>query len=393
MDPHERLARIALARTPGIGPRLFARLLERFGSAREALSALPRLVALGRLPRVRPVGIEVVERELARAEKLGVRLVLRGEPGWPGQLEHLDDPPPVIALCGRPETLERRVVAVVGARNASIAGTALAREIARGLAEAGLCVVSGLARGIDAAAHEGALFVDAATVAVLACGPDVTYPPENARLQERIRAHGLLLSERPLGAVAKARHFPARNRLIAALAELVLVVEAAEHSGSLLTARFAAELGREVAAVPGSPADARHRGTNRLLREGAHLVEDAADVLALLAERPPSHQPPVALRRTAPPTPAPAAADLDLPKVPGENARPAPKPGSGAFPAADGSLAGRLLALLGPDPVGFDELVRAAGAGAEAVREALFELELAGAVRWQPGDRIARTAG
>lgn len=391
MDPRERLARIALARTPGIGPRLYARLLDRFGSGEAALAALPRLVDLGRLPQVRPVAIEAAARELERAEALGVRFVLQGGPGYPARLLHLDDPPPVIALAGDPRLLARRMVAVVGARNASAAGMALTREIARDLAAAGLCVVSGLARGIDAAAHEGALTVDGATLAVLACGLDVAYPPENARLQERIRRHGLLLSERPLGAVPKARHFPARNRLIAALAELVLVVEAAERSGSLVTARFAAELGREVAAVPGSPADARHRGTNRLLREGAHLVESAADVLALLGDRPA----PPAPRRRRPPQP-------DLPLEPWEDAEsspPAEEPSPPARPAAgpaeggDGSLAERLLALLGPDPVGFDELVRAAGAPADAVREALFELELTGAVRWHSGDRIARGAG
>ncbi len=381
LPPRERLCRLALARSRGIGPRLWARLLDRFGSGERALAELPRLVASGRLPRVVPADPETVAREWARAEALGIRLVLRGEGDYPARLHHLEDPPPVVALAGDPATLRGPAVAVVGARHAGAAGMALARELAAGLAAAGVTVVSGLARGIDAAAHEGSLTVDGRAVAVLASGLDRVYPPEHGPLQARIRRHGLLLSERALGAAPKARHFPRRNRLIAALVDCVVVVEAAERSGSLMTARLAAELGREVAAVPGGPGDPRHRGTNRLLREGAHLVEGAEDVLALLAMSP---------RSTPPAPPAGPRASAS-----GDGAG-APVPASAATPAgppAPGSLCARLRELLGPEPLALDELARAVGRTAGEVREALAELELSEPLEWHAGDRVARLSG
>ncbi|HFD16634.1 MAG TPA: DNA-protecting protein DprA [Rhodospirillales bacterium] len=377
--PEEKLARIALARCPGIGPVLHARLLRRFGDGLAALRALPDLMARGRIRGDRVVCPEEAARELARAERLGARLLVLGEADYPARLAHLPDPPPVVALRGDIARLDGPAVAVVGARNASANGRAFARRMARELADAGILVISGLARGIDTAAHEGALEGAGGTAGILACGLDVAYPPENAALMEAIAANGLLLSERPFGEPPRATHFPRRNRLIAALSLAVVVVEAAERSGSLMTARLAAELGREVMAVPGTPLDPRHRGTNRLLREGAALVQGAADVLELLdgmvgALRPPSERSMGASGIAA----APAA--------------PAETPSSTeAEPRSP--LRERLESRLAPEPLAVDELVRQCQASAADVQEALLELELAGRITWHPGNRVSRTTG
>lgn len=388
-DRGERLARLALARSAGIGPVLYFRLLARFGSAAGALEALPRLVALGRIPRVVPGDTERAEAELALAEARGARVLLHGDPGYPSILDSLEDPPPVLTCLGRHELLERPAVAIVGARNASANGCSFARALARRTADAGLTVVSGLARGIDAAAHEGALAGEASTIAVTASGVDLAYPPENAALMERIAADGLVVSERPMGAEPRARHFPRRNRTIAALSLGVVVVEAAERSGSLMTARLAAELGREVMAVPGTPLDPRHRGTNRLLREGATLVESVEDIRAALGPvvrgAPPPRAAPraPAARPAAPAAPCPAEADT-MP------AAPAPET---AAPAHLSPLARRIDAQLAPEPLAVDELVRQCGAAAAEVQQALFELELEGRIAWHPGNRVARVSG
>ncbi|MDW8369507.1 MAG: DNA-processing protein DprA, partial [Geminicoccaceae bacterium] len=292
LDPAERFARLRLARSPGIGPKSHAKLLARFGSARAAVEALPGLLATGRWPGLELAPEAAVERERAAIEAAGVQLLLAGEPAYPTRLAALADAPPVLLVRGSVELLRAPSVAVVGARNASTHGRLLAAQMARALAAAGLVVVSGLARGIDTAAHEGALEGPGSTVAVLASGVDRAYPEENAALLERIAQAGCAVSERPLGAEPQARHFPRRNRIIAGLALAVLVVEAAPASGSLITARLALEAGREVMAVPGSPLDPRHQGTNKLLREGAHLVESAADVLAVLGAISREHPPP-----------------------------------------------------------------------------------------------------
>lgn len=373
----ERLARLALMRSRGIGPRLHGRLLARYGSGVAAWEALPQLCARGVLGRrVTPVPFARVVRELERAEALGIRLVCPEEADYPARLRHLPDPPPVVALAGDGAVLAGPVVAVVGARHASAAGCRFARRLAAGLAEAGVTVVSGLARGIDAAAHEGSLVRPRRAVAVLACGLDRCYPPEHARLQARIRQQGLLLSERPLGAAPEARHFPRRNRLIAALAHVVVVVEAAQRSGSLMTARIAGELGREVAAVPGTAGDPRHGGTHRLLREGAQLVERVEDVLALLP--------------TAAPDPS-GQAPTPMPPKPAARAAPAGAPAPSAeTPSPQASLRDRLCALLGPEPQPLDALARTLGHPAERLREALLALELELPLRWYPGDLVAR---
>jgi DNA processing protein len=271
----ERLAWLRLIRSENIGPVNFRRLLARFGTAEAAIAALPDLVRRG--GRSRPIKLyprEAAESELSALETLGGRLIAVIEPDYPPALAALEDAPPVISALGDLGLLQRKSVAVVGARNASANGRRLARDLAAGLGTAGFVVTSGMARGIDAAAHVGAL--ETGTVAVVAGGLDVVYPPENEALYGEILARGLLVSEMPPATVPQAGHFPRRNRLISGMSLGVLVVEAARRSGSLITARYALEQGREVLAVPGSPLDPRARGCNDLLRQGAVLVELAA---------------------------------------------------------------------------------------------------------------------
>jgi len=363
------LDRLRLARTEGVGPQTYRRLVEQFGSAGEALHHLP-----GKFNAPAPAAIE---REAAAVTKLGGRFLFLGTAEYPPLLETLSDPPPAIAVLGDPATLSRRAVALVGARNASANGRRIAEDLAEALAAAGVTVVSGLARGIDAAAHIGALRprVDgqagaASTIAAVAGGLDLPYPPENAKLQARIAAEGgAVVAEAPLGTAPLARHFPRRNRIVAALALGVVVVEAAPRSGSLITARLALEAGREVFAVPGSPLDPRARGGNDLIRQGAHLVESAADVLANLPE-------------TLPDAPLfePAlhwgAAD------PGPEEAP-PPPGASA----------QVLDLLGPTPIAVDEVMRRCHLSPSAVQAILLDLEMDGRVQMLPGNRVALTRG
>ncbi len=375
----EKLARIALARSGGIGPILYFRLLRRFGNALAAHRALPDLMARGRLEPGRIGSFEAAEQELATAARIGARLLLHGESGYPARLAHLADPPPVLAIRGEPALFDGPAVAIVGARNASANGRTFARQMARELAAAGILVISGLARGIDTAAHEGALEQVGRTAAVVACGLDIAYPPENAELMGTIGESGLLVSERAFGEPPRAKHFPRRNRLIAGLSLAVVVVEAAERSGSLMTARLAAELGREVMAVPGTPLDPRHRGTNRLLREGAALVQSAAEVLELLDGLPGAMRPPPV-----------AAGAMPVPPEQPPVARREP-PAAAAAPEMS-PLLERLESCLAPEPLPVDELVRQCQASAADVQEALLELELAGRIAWHPGNRVSRIA-
>lgn len=356
----ERLAWLRLARTEGVGPATFAELLAQFGSAQAALDALPGLARRsGRAASIRiPSGTEA-EAELAAGERLGARLICAGEPDFPQALATLDPPPPLLWIRGRAPLLDRSAVAVVGARVASAAGQRFARGLAAELGQAGQVVVSGLARGIDGAAHEGAL--ESGTVAVLGGAVDDVYPPEHRRLYEAIAEQGCIVSECPPGYTAQARDFPRRNRIISGLSRAVVVVEAELRSGSLITARLAAEQGRDVLAVPGSPLDPRARGTNDLIRQGAALCEGAEDVLRMLEtfggfrarEAPPYRVPPPCL------------------------------------PEAEGrELRERLAALLSPTPVSRDELVRDADASAPAVFAALVELSLAGRAELLPGGMV-----
>jgi DNA processing protein len=381
----EKIDWLQLCRTGGVGPQSFFKLLRRFGSARKALEELPRLAReAGGEERWRRCRRDEAEAEYAAIVEFGCALLAQGEPGYPQRLAEIADPPPLLLVRGEVELLDRPALAVVGARNASANGRMFAHNLASELADAGLLVVSGLARGIDTAAHEGALAAGAPTVAVIASGVDVAYPNDNAELMERIAETGAIVSERPLGAVPQARHFPRRNRLISGLSLGVVVVEAAPQSGSLITARLAAEQGREVMAVPGSPLDPRHRGTNQLLRDGATLVESAADVLAALGPLAP-----VPDRRTMRPA---AGAESRATRRTAERKRPAPP----QLPlAADGNgadLLGRVCERLGPEPLLVDELIRQCQASTAEVQRALMELELDGRLERHPGNRVSLAA-
>ena len=364
LSDSERLDALRLARTENVGPVTFRRLVGRFGTAAAALEALPDLARRG--GRTRPFRTfphAAAGRELAALDGLGARLLVLGEPDYPRALAALDDAPPVLAVRGDPALLDRRGVAIVGARNASANGRRLAGELARDLGSAGLAVISGLARGIDAAAHKGAL--EGGTVAVVAGGVDVVYPPEHADLQDEIAGRGALVAELPPGTVPQARHFPRRNRLVSGLALGTVVVEAALRSGSLITARFAAEQGREVFAVPGSPLDPRCRGTNNLIREGATLVESAADVLEVLD----------GMIRVAVGGGESFTLAEEAPAMNGDD--------------VIGAARSEVLTQLGPAPTAIDELVRQTGVPAGLLRMVLLELELAGRLERHAGDRVA----
>jgi DNA processing protein len=361
----ERLARLRLARTDGVGPVSFAQLLRRFGSAvaaEAALLSMRKPLADAGLP----------QAEMARADVVGARHVFHGEADYPPLLAELGDPPPVLLMAGDAALAGRPVVAMVGARNASAAGRGLAREMAEALGAAGWVVASGMARGVDAAAHAGALATG--TIACVAGGVDVAYPPENAALQAEVAAQGLVMSELPPGTEPQARHFPRRNRLIAGVARGVVVIEAAPGSGSLITARIAGEAGREVMAVPGHPLDPRSRGGNGLIKEGAVLVEGAADVLAVLA--------PFAV------VARPAAPVARVRAVPARSGATAP-PASSASPGGNGPGAGSIVELLSVSGVSVDEVVRASGLGVADVQGLLSDLELEGRVVRLSGGRVA----
>lgn len=356
----ERSDWLKLARTENVGPVTFDQLLQRFGTAAKALANLPDLARRGG----RAAGLKLptdaaVDKELADGAVLGARLIASCEPAFPRALAALDPPPPLLWVRGRVELLDRPCVAIVGARVASAAGQRFARGLAAELGQSGHVIVSGLARGIDAAAHEGGM--PTGTVAVLGGGVDDVYPPEHAGLYGRIVETGCVVSESEPGRTAVARDFPRRNRIISGLSRAVVVVEAELRSGSLITARLAAEQGREVLAVPGSPLDPRAKGTNDLIRQGAALCEGAEDVLRALE----------GLRGFREPERGDYAA--------------------GPTPDPDDSLRREVAALLSPTPVSRDEIVRATGAAAPAVFAALVELSLAGRCELLPGGMIAAT--
>ena len=354
----ERIAHLRLIRTPRIGPVSCAHLLSRFGTARRAIEALPDLARRGggAPPELAPVA--VAEREMAWVAKLGARHLFRGQGLYPRLLGEVEGAPAVLIVKGRLELLERPAVAMVGARNASAAAIRFARGIAAQLSERGFAIVSGLARGIDTAAHAGSL--EGGTIAVVAGGIDVVYPPENAALQQAIGEGGLLVTEQPPGIEPRARHFPARNRIIAGLGLGTLVVEAAPKSGSLITARHANEYGREVMAVPGSPLDARAQGCNLLIRDGATLIQTAADVAEAVGSIGGGVMAGGGGYRSAP-----VAAD-----------------------ASDGDRRA-VVALLGPVAVPVDELIRLTGLPPAIVQTVLLELELAARLERHAGGRVS----
>jgi len=359
--------RLRLARTAGVGPVTYAQLIARFGTAAAALDALPELARRGGGRAAPPPDDRALDAEAARAAALGARYLFLGDPDYPPLLTQLDDAPPVLLVLGDLSLARAPCIGVVGARNASAAACRFARELGLELAREGATVVSGLARGIDAAAHAGALGAEAGaggTAAVIGCGPDIRFPPGNARLQDEVAARGLLLSEHPPGTDPLARHFPRRNRVIAGLSLGCVVVEAAPRSGSLITARLAGEQGREVMAVPGHPSDPRAQGCNGLIREGATLVQSAADVLELIR-----------------PIDARAVREVR-----------APAQGWGGPPEdADEAVRRDVAALLGHVPVSADEIIRQSGHPAAAVHMVLVELELAGRLERHAGGRVSLT--
>jgi DNA processing protein len=350
----EALDWLQLIRSPRIGPVTFQKLIAEYGSARAALEALPEVGATAGLKDLRPIARDRVEAEYAAGRKMGARLAALGGTLYSERLASIDDAPPLIWCLGDVALLKRSSIALVGARNASALGQRLARAFAKGLGAEDQVVVSGLARGIDAAAHDAAC--ETGTIAVVAGGVDVIYPMENAALYKRIAKEGLIVSEQPPGMQPQARHFPRRNRLISGLSRAVVVVEAAVKSGSLLTARDAADQGREVMAAPGHPFDGRASGCNQLLRDGATLVRNADDILMALGP----DAPPRAPEETGPP----------------------PQPS--VLPSGD-ELRGRILAHLGAAPLPEDQVIRALGLPAAAVNAALVELEMTG--------QITRAAG
>jgi DNA processing protein len=367
-DP-ERLDWMRLARSENVGPVTFRRLIDRFGSAKRALERLPDLAKNGGRRTYNPCPLGLVEEEMERLAKMGGRAVAWIEPDYPAALRAVDDAPPVLTVRGRFDLLPRpRQVALVGARNASANGRRFAHDLARELASAGLVVVSGLARGIDGAAHAGALAAKGGTIAVLAGGVDVLYPPEHADLYDRMARDGLIVAEMPPGTEPGARLFPRRNRIISGLSLGTVVIEAALKSGSLITARFANEQGREVMAVPGSPLDPRCRGTNRLIREGALLVEDTAQVLEALGGIKSLNS--TLLKNLNEP---PYSIDSEI-----EN-------------GAD-DLRSTILDLLGPSPVEVDELLRQCHCSAPVMGMVLLELDLAGRLERHPGNRVSLLA-
>jgi DNA processing protein len=365
----EKLDWLRLIRSDNVGPRTFRALIGHCGSARAALAALPALARRGGARTVPHIATRAeAEREFAAARALGATFVALGEAAYPPRLAAIDDAPPLLAVRGNVAALARPVVALVGARSASAAGIKFAERLARDLGQAGFAVVSGLARGIDAAAHRGS--IPTGSIAVLAGGHDRIYPPEHADLLAALIADGAALTERPFGWAPAGRDFPRRNRLISGLALGVVVIEAGRRSGSLITARFALEQGREVFAVPGSPLDPRAEGANDLLKQGAGLVTDAADVVTTL-------EPILGGPRRDP--------------IAGAAWR-AEEPDRGAPPAAGDHDAGareRILALLGPTPVSLDDLVRLAQSPPRTVRTVLLELELAGRLERHGGAMVS----
>jgi len=350
------IERIRLIRSPSIGPVTYRQLIVRFGSAEAALAAIPDLARRGggKIPVL--FSREQAEREIATVEKLGARYLVLGQGLYPPLLAELDDAPPMLVAKGNLNLLDRPTVAIVGARNASAAACRFARGLAHDLGQQDLVVVSGLARGIDSSAHDGAL--ETGTIGVVAGGIDVFYPPENESRQKAMFERGLVLAEMPPGTEPRARHFPYRNRIIAGITLGTIVVEAAPSSGSLITARLAAEAGREVMAIPGSPLDPRAQGCNQLIRDGATLVQNAADVVE-------------AIEPARPRVASPSSGYEPLP------------------PEMDGEALDSVEALLGPSPVPVDEIIRLSGASSGAVQMALLELDLAGRLDRHAGNRAS----
>jgi DNA processing protein len=393
LSDDQRFDWLRLIRSENVGPRTFRALLNNCGGARAALEALPELARRGGAKRpIRVATPDEIERELLLAKNAGVRFIALGEPEYPPALRQIDSAPPILALRGREEALQQPAIAIVGSRNASAAGAAFADRLARGLGQAGYVIVSGLARGIDLRAHLASL--ETGTIGVLAGGHGRPYPPEAVALLPRIAEYGAVLSEMPVEWEPRGRDFPRRNRLVSGLALATVVVEAARGSGSLITARFAAEQNREVFAAPGSPLDPRAEGTNDLLREGAAICARVEDVLAVVdplrardpfadfredtaeaseplwGEQPMLGVDPAAIPRTN--------VGQELDEAPAR-----------AFDPGEEATLQQIEALLGPSPISIDELSRVADIDVGRVRMAVVELDLAGRIEYSGGDRVA----
>lgn len=363
LSDRQRLNWLRLIRTENVGPVSFRTLINRFGSAEAALAHLPELALAGGAARPARIPSEAdAAAEMEAAHRFGTRFVAVGETDYPPMLRRMDAPPPLIAVKGDARLFQRPAVAIVGARNASASGARMAQMLASGLGRAGYTVVSGLARGIDAAAHEASIATG--TVGVLAGGLDRPYPPENVRLADRIAAEGVLVSEMPFGWEPRARDFPRRNRLVAGLGLSLVVVEAAQRSGSLISARLANEMGRLVFAVPGSPLDPRAAGTNGLIKDGAMLVTEVRDVTDALA--------PLTESDAAPPMlSAGEAEDLSAAPPPAEDER------------------ALVLEALSPTPIQTDDLLRHTGIAPAQLAMVLLELDLAGRLERHAGGAVS----
>lgn len=361
VDDSDIFDRLRLIRSPNVGPISYRQLVARFGTAGKALEALPDLAARIGGRKFIAAQPEAIHREMEHLARLGGRYLFIDDPDYPALLGELENAPPVLTCKGNITLATQTNVAMVGARNASAAGCRMARNIAQELGQRDIVVTSGLARGIDAAAHQGAIATG--TIAVIAGGIDIVYPPEHIELQERVAAEGLLLAEMPPGTEPRARHFPYRNRIIAGLSAGTVVVEAIPKSGSLITARLAGEAGREVMAIPGSPLDPRSRGCNQLIREGATLVQDAGEITELIA--------PLDQRVRYKPSAQP---QFDFIAEAGDDERNA------------------IFELLSPNFAAVDELVRLSGMPSAQVQMVLLELELAGRLERGAGARVRLTA-
>jgi len=366
----DRISWLRLLRSRRVGVATFYRLLAEHSNVHTALQALPDVAHAAGVASYTPFSVQQAAAEYAKGQAAGARLICITDPEYPAQLKTIPDPPPLLWVMGQIDVLRRPMIALVGARNASSLGTRMAKALARDLADAGYVVVSGLARGIDTAAHLASL--DTGTIAVMGGGVDVIYPAENTKLGEDVLANGLRLTEQPMGLTPQARHFPRRNRLISGLAQAVIVVEAAAKSGSLITARDALDQGRDVLAVPGHPMDARASGCNMLIRDGAHLIRNAGDVIDVLPDQ--------------------IAPQAEMPLAPLASIAPqaAPKSLQRRTLAETATLHSQILDRLGPSPLAEDQLIRDLEQPAHHISPALLDLELEGRIKRDTGGLLRR---
>ncbi|WP_420549687.1 DNA-processing protein DprA [Curvivirga sp.] len=362
----EKLSRLRLIRSENIGPITFRHLIARYGTAKEALKAIPDIAKQGgRKKPFKLFPLSAAEKEWHQLDKLGGQFIFLNSDEYSFPLSNTETAPPVISVTGNPHLLKERIIGIVGGRNASLNGKKLAHRFAEVLGVEGFTIASGMARGIDTSAHEGS--IKSGSIAVLAGGVDIIYPKENSDLYARLKSEGLLVSEMPLGSKPQARHFPNRNRIISGLSEGILVLEAALKSGSLITARFANEQGRDVFAVPGSPMDARSRGCNDLIRHGAAITETPDDILNTLQTQKANLSEPANHSTFEIPLNQVQECDLD-------------------------KWRGKLLNALSAEPVSMDDLIRDMDAPASEVICLVIELEITGHLYRHSGNKIAKTS-